>query len=67
MHYRCDNCGCYLDEDGRTCDECQSRESASRTRRAQTAILVDSPQCEFNFTGGKYDERDYVTGEAGCW
>ena len=49
MYYRCDTCGCYLDEDGRTCDECQSRGRASRTRRAQTAILVDSPQCEFDF------------------
>lgn len=46
--YRCDTCGCYRDEDGRTCDECQSRERASRTRRAQTANMPDSEQYNFS-------------------
>lgn len=46
--YRCDTCGCYLDPgEGRTCDECQERESVSRSRRVQAAILMDGEQYNF--------------------
>lgn len=50
--YRCDTCGCYLDPgEGRTCDECQrqERERSSRARIAQTVIMSDAPQYEFDF------------------
>lgn len=52
MYYRCDTCGCYLDDDGLTCDECQLRDRVRRARRVQADILVDGPLYEYDEIGG---------------
>ncbi len=56
MYYRCDTCGCYLDPgEGRTCDDCQSREQEHmrQVKKMRAVVREVGQQYEFDFGGGQ--------------